>query len=93
MIKKRYIGKIHRQNLDEDNHLWFFYGLNSKVKKIKPQKQSKKSKIFSLIFFLLNIVIVGIILAVQINSEEGITPIKNLFNVNNNGFFLFLAIM
>ena len=93
MIKKRYIGKIHRQNLDEDNHLWFFYGLNSKVKKIKPQKQSKKSKIFSLLFFLLNIVVVGIILAVQINSEEGITPIKNLFNSNNNGFFLFLAIM
>ena len=79
MIKKVFKGKLHRKSAGEHSSLWFFYGLNTKTKKIKPQVRSKKSKWLSLLFFIVNLVVVGVVLAVQLNSEEGVGSLKELF--------------
>lgn len=92
MIKKVFHGKIHKKSADEDNSLWFFYRFNAKTKKIKPQTRSKKSKWFSLLFFVINLIVVGIVLAIQLNSEEGVGSIKELFSKERNLEFIFLAI-
>lgn len=92
MIKKVYKGKIYRSSATEENRIWFFYGLNTKTSKIKPQVQNKKSKLWSLLFFIINIVAVGVVLAVQINSEEGVSSISNVFKNEHHIWFLFLAI-
>ena len=92
MIKKVFHGKIHKKNTDEDNSLWFFYRFNTNTKKIKPQKRSKKSKWLSLIFFLINLVVVGVVLAIQLNSEEGVGSLNELFSKNRNIEFIFISI-
>jgi len=92
MIKKVFHGKIHKKSADEDNSLWFFYRFNANTKKIKPQKRSKKSKWLSLIFFLVNLVVVGVVLAIQLNSEEGVGSLSKLFSKNRNLEFIFIAI-
>lgn len=92
MLKKVYTGKIHRVNAEEDTRIWFFYGLNTKTKKIKPQKQSKKSKLWSFLFFIINIIVVGVVVTYQVNSEAGVDSIKNLFSRQNNMIFLVLCV-
>lgn len=91
MIKKVFNGKIHK-GTGENNSLWFFYGLNTKTKKIKPQKRSKKSKWLSLLFFVINLVVVGVVLAIQLNSEEGVGSFKELFTKDKKIEFLLLAL-
>ena len=91
MIKKKFDGKIHRINETGDNQLWFFYGLNTKLKRIKPQKQSQKRRLLSIGFFILNLVVLGGVLAFQINSDAGVGSISALFSKQNNSFFLVLA--
>jgi len=91
MIKKRFEGKFHRKINAEENQQWFFYGLNTKVKRIKPQKQSKKRRFWSLAFFLLNLVVLGGVLAFQINSEAGVGSLSDFFSKRQNGFFLIVA--
>lgn len=93
MIKKEFHGKMHRVRPADTNGRWFFYGINDKKKKIKPQTQSKKSKIWSFVFLAVNILVVACVLAYQINSEDGVSSIKNLFNSNNNYTFLILSIL
>ena len=92
MIKKVFKGKVHRKVAGEENSLWFFYGLNTKKKSIKPQKRSKKSKWLSFLFFVINLVVVGVVLAIQLNSEEGVGHFKELFTSNKNIEFLFIAL-
>lgn len=92
MIKKVYKGKIHRNSATEENRIWFFYGLNTKIKKIKPQVQNKKSKLWSLLFFIVNVIAVGVVLGIQINSEEGVSSISNVFKNEHHMVFLALAI-
>lgn len=57
--------------------------------KIKEQK-SKKSKIFNISFFLLNIVVLVIILVVQLN-KDGVTSISEAFLGNVGLRYVFLA--
>lgn len=92
MIKKVYHGNIRKPNVDNESDKWFFHGLNTKIKKIKPQKQSKKSKRWSLLFLILNIVILGAVLVYQINSEEGVPAFSTLFKSNHNSWFFLLAV-
>lgn len=92
MIKKVYHGNIHKNTADYQSGNWFFHGLNKKIKKIEPQKQSKKSKTWSLLFLLLNIVILGGVLIYQIHSEEGVPSISMLFDSNHNSWFMLMAI-
>ena len=92
MIKKVYKGKIHRASAEEENRIWFFYGLNTKIKKIKPQVQGKKSKLWSFLFFIINIITVGIVLTFQINSEEGVESISNIFKNEHHLIFFVLAV-
>lgn len=93
MIKKVYHGNIYKSNVDNESDKWFFHGLNTKIKKIKPQKQSKKSKRWSLLFLVLNIVILGAVLVYQINSEEGVPAFSTLFKSNHNSWFFLLAVL
>jgi len=92
MLKKVYYGKFHRKSEDADQHQWFFYSLNTKLKELKPRKRTKKSKLWSLLFFLLNLVIVGVVLAIQINSEAGVGSIKELFSGKNNPMFILISL-
>lgn len=92
VIKKVYKGRVYHNNATEENRIWFFYGLNTKTKKIKPQVQNKKSKIWSLLFFIINIIAVGVVLGIQINSEEGVSSISNVFNNEHHIVFFVLAI-
>ena len=91
MIKKRFDGKIYRKTNSDENQMWFFYGLNNNVKRIKPQKPSKKRRLWSIAFFLVNLIVLGGVLAFQINSEEGVGSLSNLFTKDNNSIFLILA--
>ena len=92
MIKKVYKGKIHRVGAKEENRIWFFYGLNTKTRKIKPQVQGKKSKLWSFLFFIINIIAVAVVLTFQINSEEGVESIANIFTNEHHLVFFMLAI-
>ena len=92
MIKKVYKGKIHRVGAKEENRIWFFYGLNKKTRKIKPQVQGKKSKLWSFLFFIINIIAVAVVLTFQINSEEGVESIANIFTNEHHLVFFMLAI-
>ena len=92
MIKKKFKGQIHRKTT-ENNQLWFFYGLNTNVKRIKPQKQSKKKRWLSFGFFILNLIVLGGVLAFQINTEEGVGSISALFKKENNSLFLIMAVV
>lgn len=91
MIKKVFHGKLYRKNTDSDNSLWYFYRFNDHTKKVKPHKPSKKSKWLSLAFFLVNLVVVGIVLAIQLNSEAGVGHINQLFSKKSNIEFIFIA--
>lgn len=91
MIKKVFNGKIHRNSAGKVGQ-WFFYGLNTKVKKIEPQKRSKKSKWLSLLMFAINLLVVGVVLAIQLNSEEGVGNFKDLFSAKRYIHFIFIAI-
>ena len=92
MIKKIYHGTIHKSNAEEESGKWFFHGLNTKVKKIEPQKQSKKSRLWSFLFLVVNIVVLGCVLIYQINSEEGVPSISNLFRSEHNAWFVIVAV-
>ena len=90
MLKKEFKGKIHRQPKDSSYEMeTFYYTANSKV--VHKEPKSKK-KIMSLVFFLVNIFVIAIVLGIQLNSEDGITSIGEVFNSNINGKFILLAL-
>lgn len=92
MIKKKYHKKLFKGDMVED-HKWFFCAINTKRKRIKPKEQTKSSKKWSVIFFLLNIGIVIGILSFQLNSKAGIEPLSELFSKEHNIKFLILAVL
>jgi uncharacterized protein (TIRG00374 family) len=90
MIKKKYEGRIYRLNKDNSYDVQVFYtSSNSKV--LKKQPKTKK-KVWSLAFFLLNIFVITIILAIQLNSEDGITSINEVFNSGVGLSYILMAI-
>ncbi len=91
MIKKRYNGTIYHANKDHSYDLKVFY-TSANHKPLKKQPKVKKN-IWSLVFFLVNIFTIVIVLAVQLNSEEGITSINKVFNSNIEMQFILIAIL
>lgn len=90
MIKKKYKGKIYRFYKDSSYDMQVFYtSCNNKVLKKRPKT---KKKAWSLAFFLLNIFVITIILAVQLNSEEGISSIGEVFNSNIRFEYIIIAL-
>ncbi|MBQ8431233.1 MAG: flippase-like domain-containing protein [Clostridia bacterium] len=56
------------------------------------KKRSKTSKLWSLLFFLVNLIVVGVVFAIQINSEAGVGSFKEFFNKNNNLEFILIVV-
>ncbi len=91
VIKKKFNGSIRRTVKDTSYDMAiFYYSANKKLAKKKPRE---KRKIWSLVFFLVNIFTIAIVLAVQLNSEEGITSIGELFKTNMRSKYILLAIL
>jgi len=91
MLKKKFRGKIY--HLPKDNAYdvsTFYYSANPKLNK----KASKnKKKVWSLVFFLVNIFVITVVLAIQLNSEEGITSLSNLFKSDVKLEFILIAVL
>lgn len=91
MLKKKFKGKIHRSSKDSSYDMAvFYYSANKKLVRKEPKD---KKKVWSLVFFLVNIFVIAIVLAVQLNSEEGITSIGDVFKTNVQGEFLLCAVL
>ena len=78
MLKKRFRGKIY--HISKDNFYdvsTFYYSANRKLDKKEPKT---KKKVWSLVFFLVNIFVITMVLAIQLHSEEGISSIRSVFN-------------
>ncbi len=90
MLKKKFKGKIHRVAKDSSYEMeTFYYSANHKV--VHKEPKSKK-KAMSLVFFLVNIFVIAIVLGIQLNSEDGITSIGEVFNSDVKGKFILMAI-
>ncbi|MBQ3502921.1 MAG: flippase-like domain-containing protein, partial [Clostridia bacterium] len=68
----------------------FYISANKKLAKKKPEN---KKKVWSLVFFLVNIFVIAIVLAVQLNSEEGITSLNQVFNAGMKAEFILIAVL
>ncbi|MFQ6724109.1 MAG: lysylphosphatidylglycerol synthase transmembrane domain-containing protein [Clostridia bacterium] len=91
MIKKRYKGKIYHLDKDGSYDVQTFYtSANKKVLKKQPRN---KKKIWSLVFFLINIFTIVMVLATQLNSEEGISSFNEVFSSNVKVKFIFIALL
>ena len=77
MIKKKYSGKIHHVYEDASYDMFKFYTKNS-GQELKKQPKHKK-KVWSLVFFLVNIFVIAIVLASQLTSEQGIDSFTEVF--------------
>ena len=91
MIKKAYKGKIRKHNKGRTYDMEVFY--SSANKHLAKRHPVDKKKIWSLLFFLVNIFVIFVVLGVQLNSEEGITSIADIFKYNIKFKFLGMAIM
>ena len=91
MLKKKFEGKIHRASKDKSYEMeMFYYSANNKVVHNEPKS---KKKIWSLLFFVVNIFVIAIVLAIQLNSEEGISSIGQVFSSNIKGEFILIAVL
>lgn len=91
MIKNKYKGRIHKVGKDNSYDMAVFYcSANKRLAKKQPKDKKKK---WSLIFFLVNIFVIFIVLAVQLNSEQGITSIAEIFNSDTKLEYIAIAIM
>lgn len=91
MIKKKFSGKIHHASKDSSYDMAVFYSSDNK-KILKKQPKTKKN-IWSLVFFLVNIFVIVIVLAIQLNSEEGITSLNEVFNSDIGYEFILLGLL
>ncbi|MBQ7880967.1 MAG: flippase-like domain-containing protein [Clostridia bacterium] len=91
MIKKKFKGRIHKSSKDMSYDMQVFY--SSANKKLAQKQPKGKKKVWSLVFFLVNIFVIAIVLAIQLNSEEGITSITEVFNSDIKGEFILIAVL
>lgn len=91
MVKKKFKGKVHKGSKSNGYNVWtFYYSANKNLTK-KPPKDKKK--IWSLIFFLVNIVVISIILIVQLRKEGGITSLNKLWEFEMQKKFILIAVL
>ena len=91
MLKKKFKGRIHHSSKDCSYDIGNFY--ISANKKLYRKKPENKKKIWSLVFFLVNIFVIAIVLAIQLNSEEGITSLNKVFNSGMKAEFILIAVL
>ena len=91
MIKKKYNGRIHRNYKDNSYDMAVFYC--SANKSLAEKQPKEKKKVWSLVFFLINIFTILIVLAVQLNSEQGITSISEIFKSNIKKEYILIAVL
>ena len=91
MIKKAYKGKIRRVNKGTTYDMAVFY--SSANKRLAHAHPVDKKKIWSLVFFLVNIFVIFVVLGIQLNSEKGITSITDILKYNIEFKFLGMAIL
>jgi len=91
MIKKKFKGKIYHVSKDNSYDMaTFYYSANHKLAKKEPKN---KKKVWSLVFFLVNIFVITVVLAIQLNSEEGISSLNSVFNSNVKVKYLLIGIL
>ena len=90
MIKREYRGKIRKVNKGKTYDMEMFY--SSANRHLAKKHPVDKKKIWSLLFFIVNIFVIFVVLGVQLNSEEGITSIADIFKYNIKFKFLGMAI-
>ena len=61
--------------------------------KLHKKKPKNKKNILSLVFFLVNVLVIVTTLAIQLNSEDGITSFTQVFNSGMKIQFIFIAIL
>lgn len=89
MVKKRFKGKVHKGERSNGYNVWTFYcSANKNLTKKKPKD---KKKIWSLIFFLINIAVIAVILAVQLHKEGGVTSLDELVEFEMQKKFVLIA--
>jgi len=91
MIKKKYHGKIYHGSKDGSYDLVKFY--TSANKKMLEKQPKAKKNVWSLVFFLVNILVIFVVLGVQLHSEQGITSINKVFKSDIGYKFLICAIL
>ena len=91
MIKKKFKGTIHKAGHNNSYDVAvFYYSANNRLAKKQPKE---KRKMWPLIFFLVNIFVITIVLAIQLNSEQGITSLTELFKTDFHGKYILFAIL
>ena len=92
MLKKNCKCKICQTTKEEPYKIPAFY--TSANQNEVEQKQGKGKKInWSLVFFLINIFVIVIVLVSQLNSEEGISSIADVFDSDINFKFILIALL
>ena len=91
MVKNTYKGKIHKLNKGKSYDMAVFY--SSANRYLAKKHPVDKKKIWSLVFFLVNIFVIFVVLGMQLNSEEGISSISEIFKYNIRFKFLGMAIL
>jgi len=91
MLKKKFKGKIYRTSKDKSYDMQvFYYSANRKLARKQPKN---KKKTWSLVFFLVNIFVIAVVLGVQLNSEDGISSLANVFHSNIGFEFIAIAVL
>lgn len=90
MLKKKCKCKICETAKEDIYGVKEFY--TSANKSIEP-KQHKKKINWSLVFFLVNILVIVAVLFSQLNSEEGITSVSSVFSSNIDFKFILIGLL
>ena len=91
MLKKKFSGRIYHFTKDNSYDVdVFYYSANHKLVKKEPKHKKRN---WSLAFFLVNIFVIAVVLAVQLNSEQGISSIATVFSSNIEFEYLAIAII
>lgn len=91
MLKKKYNGKLGKVNKGKSYDMMVFY--SSANKHLAKKHPIDKKKVWSLVFFLVNIFVIFVVLGMQLNSEEGISSIDEIFKYNIKFKFLGFAVL
>lgn len=89
MFKKRFNGKVYKGSKSNGGDVWTFY---CSANKSLPTKRPKdKKKIWSLLFFLVNIVVIVAILIFQLRKEGGVAPLSDLLEFEMEKKYILIA--
>lgn len=89
MVKKKFNGKVYKGKKSNGYNVWTFYcSANKNLTKKKPKD---KRKIWSLIFFLINVVVIVAILIFQLKKEGGVASLSDLLEFEMRKKYILVA--